>query len=367
MLGHGGMGVVWEAEEDETRRRVALKVMHSRHEADILRRRMFRRETEALARLEHPGIATLFDSGHTDDGHDYFAMEIVRGTTLDHWIAGRAEELDRDELENRLRLFGSICDAVHYAHLRGVVHRDIKPSNLVVTDDDPRVPGRSGGANGSGIKILDFGLASITDSSHQPTILPNTGFIQGTLQYMSPEQARCDERSVGVPSDVYSLGVVLYEMLTGVRPYDVNQLAFAKALQLICEKPPVPLKRNWAWSTKLDADLVTIVGKALEKDIVRRYSSVAELSEDVERFLSSQPIAARPPGAVYRTRRFSARFFERTVLAVVMIVVKAAEGARVALRVCQRAARPRKLNLGTPAWIDATIRVLRSRVDQPKR
>ncbi|MCJ7755577.1 MAG: serine/threonine protein kinase, partial [Thermoanaerobaculales bacterium] len=131
ILGEGGMGIVWEAEQLETKQRVALKVMRSEHAVDERHRLMFRREAETLARLDHPNIAAIYGTGHTDDGHDFFSMEIVQGPTLDRWLAGRPDGVDADELHRRLHLFCTICEAVHYAHQRGVVHRDLKPSNIV--------------------------------------------------------------------------------------------------------------------------------------------------------------------------------------------------------------------------------------------
>ena len=134
-LGRGGTGVVWEAEQEHPRRRVALKVLRRDHLVDEYHTRMFQREAETLARLKHPNIAAIYESGHTDDGHDYFAMELVQGETLDRWLEGRPETIDADELELRLHLFRIICNAVHYAHQRGVIHRDLKPANIIVTPE----------------------------------------------------------------------------------------------------------------------------------------------------------------------------------------------------------------------------------------
>lgn len=307
VLGKGAMGVVWEAEEECSKNRVALKVMRQDHEVDENHRRMFRRETEALARLDHPTIAGIFASDHTKQGHEFFAMEMVLGETLDQWLLGRPKTYDAPELELRLRLFQKICGGVHYAHQRGVVHRDIKPSNLVIGGTETSAEEHASTAQPPAIKILDFGLASITDSDLEATTIPDVGVIRGTLQYMSPEQARCDGEVIGVRSDIYSLGVILFEMLAGVRPYEVSHSALAEALRIICEEPPSPIRKHWKWSKKLTPDPATILGKALEKDANQRYASAAELGDDVENYLNSRPIKARPRSAAYRLQKSSAR------------------------------------------------------------
>ncbi len=306
-LGRGGMGVVWEAEQERPRRRVALKVMRRDHQVDELHARMFQREAETLARLKHPNIAAIYASGHTDDGFDYFAMELVSGRTLDRWLRSRPQVIDADELKLRLRLFRTICDAVHYAHQRGVIHRDLKPANIVVSDEAVSVGGSAQSTAGPVVKILDFGLARITDSDIAATTVSEIGMIKGTLQYMSPEQARGEVETIDVRCDVYALGIILYELLAGKRPYDVSRSAIAEAVRVICEEPPRPLKESWSGTGRLDPDLQTIIGKALEKDMDRRYSSAAALGEDVERHMASQPIMARPPSAAYQMRKFAAR------------------------------------------------------------
>jgi len=306
-LGEGGMGVVWEAEQDRPRRRVALKVMRRGHIVDDLHLRMFHREAESLARLRHPNIAAIHESGHSDDGHDYFAMELVRGETLDVWVRARPKVIDADELKLRLKVFTTLCDAVHYAHLRGVIHRDLKPSNIVVIEDTSSSMSNSSKALIPTVKILDFGLARITDADVPMTQVSEIGMIKGTLQYMSPEQARGDVEAIDVRTDVYALGVILYELLTGRRPYDVNRAALAAAVRVICENPPQPLSDSWSGIRRLDQDVETIVGKTLEKDADRRYESAAALSEDVQRYLGSRPIVAHPPSAAYRARKFTQR------------------------------------------------------------
>lgn len=309
-LGEGGMGVVWEAEQDRPRRPVALKVMRSSHAVDELHAKMFHREVETLGRLKHPNIAAIYASGHTDDGRDYFAMELVRGQTLDEWLAGRPSLITEAELKLRLRLFQTISQAVHYAHQRGVIHRDLKPSNILVTED---TDSRSGMSSSSAaglplVKILDFGLARMTDTDVQASsMLTEVGMIKGTLPYMSPEQARGDAEAIDVRTDVYALGVILYEMIVGSRPYDVGRTSIVEAVRVICEQRPEPMDRGWSGARRLDPDVETIAGKALEKEPDRRYTSAAAMGDDVGRYLESQPILARPPSAAYQIRKLISR------------------------------------------------------------
>ena len=307
LLGEGGMGAVWEAEQDRPHRRVALKVMRREHQVDDLHARLFLREAETLARLKHPNIAAIYETGHTDDGRDYFAMELAPGRTLDQWLSTRPQMVTADELRLRLRVFRTICAAVNYAHQRGVIHRDLKPSNIILGESDQEASGDSAEAVGSSIKILDFGLARITDSDVAATLMSEIGTIKGTLPYMSPEQARGEVEAIDVRTDVYALGVILYEMLAGRRPYDIRRAALAEAVRVICSEPPLPLGDSWSGTRRIDADLETIVGKALEKEADRRYGSAAALSDDIDRYLSSQPIMARPPSARYQLKKMVQR------------------------------------------------------------
>jgi serine/threonine protein kinase len=306
LLGRGGMGAVWEAEQERPHRRVALKVMRREHQVDELHARLFHREAETLARLKHPNIAAIYETGHTGDGRDYFAMELVLGQTLDDWLSSRPAIIGSEELALRLRIFRTICTAVNYAHQRGVIHRDLKPSNIIVSEQDEEHT-TSAAAGSVSVKILDFGLARITDSDVAATLVSEVGTIKGTLPYMSPEQARGDVEAIDVRTDVYALGVILYEMLAGRRPYDVTRAALAEAIRVICTESPAPLRDSWSGSRRIDADLETIVGKALEKDADRRYGSAAAMSEDVDRYLASQPIMARPPSAAYQLKKMVQR------------------------------------------------------------
>ena len=342
-LGSGGMGVVWEAEQDQPRRRVALKVMRRDHVVDQLHVQMFHREAESLARLRHPNIAAIYESGHTDEGHDYFAMELVPGKTLDQWLDSRPERMDDAELKIRLGVFRAICDAVHYAHQRGVIHRDLKPSNIMVSDDER--PSSGGSSKGSlpALKILDFGLARITDADIAATLVSEIGVIKGTLPYMSPEQARGDVAAIDLRTDVYALGVILYEFLTGRRPYDVSRAALVEAVRVICEEPPAPLRQSWSGVRRPDRDLETIVAKALEKDTDRRYGSAAEFGDDVERYLDSQPILARTPSAMYQLtkmvqrNRLGATFAVTVLLLLVVFGVTATVQSKAVARQRDRA------------------------------
>ncbi len=324
-LGEGGMGVVYEAEQPSPRRRVALKVIRGSEYRDELHLRMFAREAATLGRLQHPGIAGIYASGHTPDGRHYFAMELVPGTTLGTWLASRPAVPDRAEIALRLELFRQICDAVHYAHQRGVIHCDLKASNVIVTDVAPdtgstvTLPPRT--------KVLDFGLARLTESDREASAVTEVGVIKGTLAYMAPEQARGDTTEVDVRTDVYALGVVLYELLTGVRPYSVDTGSLLAAVKVICEQAPRPLAEAWTASTKLDPDLATIVTTALAKDPDGRFASAAALGDDVGRFLGSQPILARPPSTMYQIRKLVSRrkpIFATAGAALALLVVASA-------------------------------------------
>jgi len=316
-LGQGGMGVVFEAEQQDPKRRVALKVIRGGTYVDDTQVRMFKREADTLALLKHPGIGGIYEAGRTDAGEHFFAMELVRGEQLSRYLRARKGALDATEIRFRLRLFLAICSAVHYAHQRGVIHRDLKPSNIMVSESEAGTSDSGSGSLLSGlpvVKVLDFGLARITGADVEAaTAVSEVGVIKGTLPYMSPEQARGDSDHIDLRSDVYALGVILYEMLTGKRPLDLQSVSIAESVRVICEQPPMALRQAWSGTQPPDADLQTIVGKALEKDADRRYSSAAALADDVERFLGSRTILARAPSARYQLQKFAQR--NRTLVA----------------------------------------------------
>ncbi len=327
ILGEGGMGVVYEAEQASPKRKVAIKVVRGGEFVDETRVRMFQREAETLARLKHPDIGAIYESGRTADGQHFFAMELVRGETLDKYLEKRPAPTRSDEIRFRLALLRKIAGAVNYAHQRGVIHRDLKPANIIITDeaDAEATATDSGsslaGAGLPGVKILDFGLARITEGDvAAATMTTEIGMIKGTLPYMAPEQARGDSADIDVRADVYALGVILYEMISGRRPYDVARRALIEAVRVICEEKPAPLRDASSNSRIIDPDIETIVGKALEKETERRYGTAAEFAGDIGRFLVSQPILARPPSAVYQMKKLVSRHRVPATMAGVMLV-----------------------------------------------
>ena len=347
-LGEGGMGVVYEAEQKHPRRRVALKVIRGGSLVSPDTLKLFRREIQTLARLSHSGIAQLYEAGVTDDGMHFFAMELVRGEPLSDWLRSRPKgPMTPAELKIRLGVFRKICDAVAYAHQKGVIHRDLKPGNILI----PKPPEGSSIQDAiPDVKVLDFGLARITDSDVQATtFVTEMGKVQGTLPYMSPEQVRGNPDEIDLRTDVYTLGVILYEMVAGRLPYDISKAQIPEAVRIICEDPPRSLTATFVGTRRLDADVITIAAKCLEKESARRYQSAAALGEEVQRYLTHQPILARPPSAAYQLRKLVARhklpfafagavFVLLALLAAVM-TVQAARIARQRDRANQAAKR----------------------------
>ena len=287
VIGSGGMGTVYEAQQENPRRTVALKVLRSGIASRTAMSR-FDREVAVLAQLNHPGIAQIYEAGTHDQGAGpvpYFAMEYVRSAQP---ITEYAQE-HRLSINRRLELMARVCEIVHYGHQKGIIHRDLKPENILVgsaeTDTAPEV------------KVIDFGIARATDSDLVLTTLQTDArTLMGTLQYMSPEQCEVGPDSSphrpDTRSDVYSLGIVLFELLTGRVPYDVSHKSLPSAIRLIQESEPLQPSR---FRRSLKGDVDAIVLKAIQKDPGHRYGSAADLAQDIRRHLTGEPIEARGP------------------------------------------------------------------------
>jgi tetratricopeptide (TPR) repeat protein len=331
------MGVVYEAEQDRPRRHVALKVLRPGLLTPAMLRR-FEHEYEFLGRLQHPGIAQVYQAGIANAGQGaqpYFAMELVRGRRLDEYA--RVCELS---LRDRLVLVAEIADAVQHAHHRGVIHRDLKPANILVTEQGTP-------------KILDFGVARAVQADLE-SLQTVPGEIVGTMAYMSPEQVVGNSLELDTRSDVYALGVLLYELIAGRLPYDLARKSLPEAVRVIRDDDPARLS---AVTRAVPADVETIVSKALEKDKLRRYVSAAELAEDIRRFLRDEPILARRPSASYQIQKF-ARRHKALVGAMTAVLLTVVVGGVVATRQAVRASRAEKLALAEQGKAEATTKFI---------
>ncbi|MDG2220200.1 MAG: serine/threonine-protein kinase [Rubripirellula sp.] len=278
-LGQGGSSNVFLCEQLSPSRQVALKLLKlSQCDAHVQQR--FQLEANLLATLEHPGIARIFETGLADIGYGpqpYYTMEYIDGERLDRFI----ESDSRKELpiENRIRIFLDIADAVNCAHKNDIVHRDLKPNNILVTESHD-------------IKVIDFGLARLIDPNTTVAAMTRTGHVVGTPMYMSPEQFKSDRYLTDHRSDIYSLGLMLYEMVCGQKPYDIEDKALIEIAHTVTNQPPIPLGKV---DPALRGDLATIIGKSLEKRPEDRYQSLEEMAQDLRLFASGQPINARRP------------------------------------------------------------------------
>jgi non-specific serine/threonine protein kinase/serine/threonine-protein kinase len=315
ILGEGGMGMVYLAEQEgQLRRKVALKIIKPGMDSKRVIAR-FETERQALALLDHPGIAQVYDAGTTEQGRPYFVMEHVRGLPITDYC-------DRHKLtvEDRLRLFQQVCLAVHHAHQKGIIHRDIKPSNILVSAENDRpIP-----------KIIDFGVAkAISQPLTERTLFTEDSHLLGTPEYMSPEQADMSNEDIDTRSDIYSLGVLLYVLLAGILPYDsktFRQGGVEHIRRIIRETDPktpsTRLAKLGAEATKLaekrrteihtltkhlKKELEWIPLKAMRKDRAERYRSSSELSDDIENYLNGEPLIAGPPGTGYKLKKFVRR------------------------------------------------------------
>ena len=328
LLGQGGMGAVYEAVQDAPKRTVALKVIRPglmNHK--MLRRFMF--EAEVLGKLQHPGIAAIYEAGTAETAagvRPYIAMEYVAGQRL-----GKYVDSNKLSLKSRLELLAALADAVHYAHTKGVIHRDLKPGNILVlppaAKDGAPVP-----------KILDFGLARSTDEETGASLRTETGAVLGTLNYMAPEQAQGTPDGVDTRADVYALGVIAYEVLTGQLPLKLNPTALYDALRVIREDEPTHLSVH---DRSLRGDVEVIVAKAMEKDKERRYESAGAFAADIRRHLRDEPITARPASAMYQVRKFAKRH-KTLVGGVAVVIVALSLGVAIASWQAVRATRAEK-------------------------
>jgi len=325
VLGEGGMGIVYLAQQDKpVVREVALKLIKPGMDSKRVMAR-FEAEEQALAMMEHPHVARVYDAGLTGSGRPYFVMEYVKGVSI-------TEHCDREKLdiEARLGLFLQVCEAVQYAHQKGIIHRDIKPSNIqVAIHGEKAVP-----------KIIDFGVAkALSQLLTERTLVTEQGQMVGTPEYMSPEQAEMTNQDIDTRTDIYSLGVVLYELLTGTLPFDSDTLREGGAdhmRKMIREQDPKTPSTRLAelqashkskiknLKSKIANDLDWITIKAMDKDRMRRFQTAHALAEDIQRHLNHEPVLARRPGPIYRMRKFLRRHRTAALACVAALILIAA-------------------------------------------
>ncbi len=325
-LGEGGMGEVWVAKQNEpVKRNVALKLIKAGMDSRSVIQR-FEQERQALAMMDHPNIAKVLDGGLTEDRHPFFVMELVNGLPLTKFC-------DKAKLgiRERLELFIPICQAVQHAHQKGIVHRDLKPGNILVTMLDGKpVP-----------KVIDFGVAKATSGRiTEDSLSTQFGAVVGTLEYMSPEQAGFSSEDIDTRADIYSLGVILYELLTGLRPFDskrLKQAALDEMVRIIREEEPSKPSTRLSTDESLPSlaavrhidpsrltallrgELDWVVMKCLEKQRDRRYESANGLARDIQRYLADEVVEARPPSTGYRLKKFVRRHYGQVIAAIVVL------------------------------------------------
>ncbi|MBL7189705.1 MAG: tetratricopeptide repeat protein [Phycisphaerae bacterium] len=350
VLGEGGMGIVYLAQQQEpVKREVALKVIKPGMDSKRVIAR-FEAEQQALALMEHPHVARVHDAGLTPSGRPYFVMEHVKGVPITEYC-----DKHRLTVEERLRLFLHVCEAIQHAHQKGIIHRDIKPSNILVTiEDEEATP-----------KVIDFGVArAISQSLTERTLHTEQGQLVGTPEYMSPEQIDLSNQDIDTRTDVYSLGILLYELIAGILPFDPQTLrehGIDGARKIICEEDPQTPStrlsrtsieeltksvqrrrtslRQLQWRLRSDLDWIAL--KAIEKDRIRRYASAGELAADIHRHLNHEPVTAGRPSMAYKARKFVRRNRALvTGLAAVLVVLLA--GIIVSLAFAARTERARK-------------------------
>ncbi|MFL6353140.1 MAG: tetratricopeptide repeat protein [Bryobacteraceae bacterium] len=328
LIGQGGMGEVWLAEQKHpVRRRVALKLIKTGMDTrEVVAR--FESERQTLALMDHPAIAKVFDAGSTAQGRPYFVMEYVAGIPI-------ATFCDKHRLttRERLELFVRVCGGVQHAHQKAIIHRDLKPSNILVTEVDGK----------PAPKIIDFGVAkAISQRLTAQTMFTRIGAMLGTPEYMSPEQADPAGEDIDTRTDVYSLGVVLYELLVGAVPLEIRKLSFEEMLRKLREedapRPSTKLRTSGEQSTttaqnrrtepatlsrQLRGDLDAITLKAIEKDRTRRYGTPSEVAADVGRYLRNEPVVARPASVAYRTRKYVRRHRVGVAVAIGLVMLVA--------------------------------------------